>query len=174
MGNCVTDKSCCLAFYRYYRQAWENLHESASKNSSHNALRRKETLDPPSMTRSRDNLRDNMQRSRENLDRWDRRETGRESKSDWCKFCSLTDAAAITTACATTRRWSSRTCAWRARRSATITIITRAARATATIAIAISLQVDAIITDTAAAAAAVVADTIDQPWSLPSAWSNSK
>ncbi|XP_017074446.1 uncharacterized protein LOC108110075 isoform X1 [Drosophila eugracilis] len=53
---------------RYYRQAWENLHESASKNSSHNALRRKETLDPPSMTRSRDNLRDNMQRSRENLD----------------------------------------------------------------------------------------------------------
>lgn len=66
----LTDKSLLLfRTYRYYRQAWENLHESASKNSSHNALRRKETLDPPSMTRSRDNLRDNMQRSRENLDR---------------------------------------------------------------------------------------------------------
>ncbi|KAG5683144.1 hypothetical protein PVAND_012442 [Polypedilum vanderplanki] len=39
---------------RYYRQAWENLHESASKN--HNQLRRKETLDPPNLSRSRDNL----------------------------------------------------------------------------------------------------------------------
>lgn len=56
---------------RYYRQAWENLHESASKNSSHNPLRKtaKDTLDPPSVTRSRDNLRENIQRSRENLDR---------------------------------------------------------------------------------------------------------
>lgn len=51
---------------RYYRQAWENLHESASKNSNpHNALRRKETLDPPNLSRSRDNL----SRSRDNLDR---------------------------------------------------------------------------------------------------------
>lgn len=41
-------------FSRYYRQAWENLHESASKN--HNQLRRKETLDPPALSRSRDNL----------------------------------------------------------------------------------------------------------------------
>lgn len=52
---------------RYYRQAWENLHESASKNSNnHNALRRKETLDPPNLSRSKDNL----SRSRDNLDRW--------------------------------------------------------------------------------------------------------
>lgn len=50
---------------RYYRQAWENLHESASKNSNHNALRRKETLDPPNLSRSRDNLA----RSRDNLER---------------------------------------------------------------------------------------------------------
>lgn len=51
---------------RYYRQAWENLHESASKNSSnHAALRRKETLDQPNLSRSRDNL----SRSRDNLDR---------------------------------------------------------------------------------------------------------
>lgn len=51
---------------RYYRQAWENLHESASKSSNnHNALRRKETLDPPNLSRSRDNL----SRSRDNLDR---------------------------------------------------------------------------------------------------------
>lgn len=51
---------------RYYRQAWENLHESASKNSNnHAALRRKETLDPPNLSRSRDNL----SRSRDNLDR---------------------------------------------------------------------------------------------------------
>lgn len=41
-------------FSRYYRQAWENLHESASKN--HNQLKRKETLDPPNLNRSRDNL----------------------------------------------------------------------------------------------------------------------
>ncbi|XP_017114187.1 uncharacterized protein LOC108137139 isoform X1 [Drosophila elegans] len=67
---------------RYYRQAWENLHESASKNSSHNALRRKETLDPPSMTRSRDNLRDNMQRSRENLDRCGRDNYGMRDDSE--------------------------------------------------------------------------------------------
>ncbi|XP_030078880.1 uncharacterized protein LOC111598148 isoform X1 [Drosophila hydei] len=67
---------------RYYRQAWENLHESASKNSSHNALRRKETLDPPSMTRSRDNLRDNMQRSRENLDRCGRDNYGMRDNSE--------------------------------------------------------------------------------------------
>lgn len=53
-------------FYRYYRQAWENLHESASKGSGHNALRRKETLDPPNLSRSRDNLH----RSRDNLDRY--------------------------------------------------------------------------------------------------------
>lgn len=53
---------------RYYRQAWENLHESASKNSSHNhnPLRRKETLDPPQANLSRS--RDNLSRSRENLD----------------------------------------------------------------------------------------------------------
>ncbi|XP_031628163.1 uncharacterized protein LOC116343966 [Contarinia nasturtii] len=50
---------------RYYRQAWENLHESASKNSNnHAALRRKETLDQPNLSRSRDNL----SRSRDNLD----------------------------------------------------------------------------------------------------------
>ncbi|KAM7346681.1 uncharacterized protein ACRADG_006502 isoform 2-T2 [Cochliomyia hominivorax] len=67
---------------RYYRQAWENLHESASKNSSHNALRRKETLDPPSMTRSRDNLRENMQRSRENLDRIGRDNYGLRENSE--------------------------------------------------------------------------------------------
>ncbi|CAD7077767.1 unnamed protein product [Hermetia illucens] len=57
---------------RYYRQAWENLHESASKGSGHNALRRKETLDPPNLSRSRDNLH----RSRDNLDR---REYSRDS-----------------------------------------------------------------------------------------------
>ncbi|XP_055605181.1 uncharacterized protein LOC129753378 isoform X2 [Uranotaenia lowii] len=72
---------------RYYRQAWENLHESASKghNNSHgggsshhsSALKRKETMDapPPSRSRSRENLggggggnrsRD-LDRSRENL-----------------------------------------------------------------------------------------------------------
>ncbi|EDS28659.1 conserved hypothetical protein [Culex quinquefasciatus] len=68
---------------RYYRQAWENLHESASKghnnNSGHSsghsaaALKRKETMDapPPSRSRSRENLggsrsRD-LDRSRENL-----------------------------------------------------------------------------------------------------------
>ncbi|XP_011293052.1 uncharacterized protein LOC101893869 isoform X1 [Musca domestica] len=67
---------------RYYRQAWENLHESASKNSSHNALRRKETLDPPAMTRSRDNLRDNMQRSRDNLDRVGRDNYGMRDNSE--------------------------------------------------------------------------------------------
>ncbi|TMW45993.1 hypothetical protein DOY81_008924 [Sarcophaga bullata] len=67
---------------RYYRQAWENLHESASKNSSHNALRRKETLDPASMTRSRDNLRENMQRSRENLERVGRDNYGLRENSE--------------------------------------------------------------------------------------------
>ncbi|KAI8127763.1 hypothetical protein CVS40_2574 [Lucilia cuprina] len=67
---------------RYYRQAWENLHESASKNSSHHALRRKETLDPPSMTRSRDNLRENIQRSRENLERVGRDNYGLRENSE--------------------------------------------------------------------------------------------
>uniref|UniRef100_A0A1B0FG42 Uncharacterized protein n=1 Tax=Glossina morsitans morsitans TaxID=37546 RepID=A0A1B0FG42_GLOMM len=69
-------------FYRYYRQAWENLHESASKNSSHNALRRKETLDPPNMIRSRDNLRENIQRSRENLERCGRDNYGMRENSE--------------------------------------------------------------------------------------------
>uniref|UniRef100_A0A336LKW4 CSON012524 protein n=1 Tax=Culicoides sonorensis TaxID=179676 RepID=A0A336LKW4_CULSO len=41
---------------RYYRQAWENLHESASKNHNQNGLRRKETMDAPNLSRSRDNL----------------------------------------------------------------------------------------------------------------------
>lgn len=54
--------------HSYYRQAWENLHESASKSSTHNhnQLRRKETLDPvpPGLGRSRENL----SRSRENLE----------------------------------------------------------------------------------------------------------
>lgn len=58
--------------YSYYRQAWENLHESTSKNSSHNALRRKETLDPPCIIRSRDTLRENLHRSRDNLDRYEK------------------------------------------------------------------------------------------------------
>jgi hypothetical protein len=49
---------------RYYRQAWENLHESASKNHNHTQLKRKETLDQPNLQRSRDNL----SRSRDNLD----------------------------------------------------------------------------------------------------------
>ncbi|XP_021694259.1 uncharacterized protein LOC5564206 isoform X3 [Aedes aegypti] len=68
---------------RYYRQAWENLHESASKghnsNSNHSSgLKRKETMDapPPSRSRSRENLggsrsrdldRFFIDRSRENL-----------------------------------------------------------------------------------------------------------
>ncbi|CAO1398676.1 unnamed protein product [Diamesa serratosioi] len=48
---------------RYYRQAWENLHESASKN--HNQLRRKETMDQPNLNRSprgagRDYSRDSL------------------------------------------------------------------------------------------------------------------
>ncbi|XP_052873366.1 uncharacterized protein LOC128278671 [Anopheles cruzii] len=61
---------------RYYRQAWENLHESASKShhssSGHSGLKRKETMDPPvNRSRSRENLeasrtRD-LERSRENL-----------------------------------------------------------------------------------------------------------
>ncbi|XP_055618172.1 uncharacterized protein LOC129763293 isoform X2 [Toxorhynchites rutilus septentrionalis] len=65
---------------RYYRQAWENLHETASKshNSTHSGLKRKETMDAPtpSRSRSRENLgsggaaerqtRD-LDRSRENL-----------------------------------------------------------------------------------------------------------
>ncbi|KAH1008514.1 hypothetical protein HUJ05_009064 [Dendroctonus ponderosae] len=32
---------------RYYRQAWENLHESAGSKSGHSPLRRKETMDEP-------------------------------------------------------------------------------------------------------------------------------
>ncbi|XP_012162901.1 uncharacterized protein LOC101455262 isoform X2 [Ceratitis capitata] len=66
---------------RYYRQAWENLHESASKSSTQHALRRKDTLDPPTM-HSRDNLRDNMQRSRENLDRVGRENYGMRDNSE--------------------------------------------------------------------------------------------
>lgn len=57
---------------RYYRQAWENLHESASKNSNHTPLRRKETMDQPNINRSRDNLsrsRDNLDRSARDMDR---------------------------------------------------------------------------------------------------------
>lgn len=37
---------------RYYRQAWQDLHESTSKQ--HNGLRRKETLDQPQVARSRE------------------------------------------------------------------------------------------------------------------------
>ncbi|CRL04022.1 CLUMA_CG017140, isoform A [Clunio marinus] len=69
---------------RYYRQAWENLHESASKN--HNQLRRKETLDPPNLSRSRDNLENRARdldrffdRSRDNLSRGGTRDYGRDS-----------------------------------------------------------------------------------------------
>lgn len=32
---------------RYYRQAWENLHETAGQKANHTPLRRKETLDEP-------------------------------------------------------------------------------------------------------------------------------
>ncbi|XP_011313896.1 uncharacterized protein [Fopius arisanus] len=39
---------------RYYRQAWENLHETAGQKGNHPPLRRKETLDEPSY---RDNYR---------------------------------------------------------------------------------------------------------------------
>lgn len=41
---------------RYYRQAWENLHESAGHKSNHAPLRRKETLDEPGY---RENFRSN-------------------------------------------------------------------------------------------------------------------
>ncbi|XP_054730248.1 uncharacterized protein LOC129239012 isoform X1 [Anastrepha obliqua] len=67
---------------RYYRQAWENLHESASKSSTQHALRRKDTLDAPSTMHSRDNLRENMQRSRENLDRIGRENYGMRENSE--------------------------------------------------------------------------------------------
>ncbi|XP_055712742.1 uncharacterized protein LOC129807475 [Phlebotomus papatasi] len=65
---------------RYYRQAWENLHESASKNGNHSPLRRKETLDQQHISRSRDNLsrsRDNLERVTRDLDR--ARDFGRDS-----------------------------------------------------------------------------------------------
>ncbi|XP_034943551.1 uncharacterized protein [Chelonus insularis] len=39
---------------RYYRQAWENLHESTGQKANHHPLRRKETLDDPAF---RDNYR---------------------------------------------------------------------------------------------------------------------
>ncbi|XP_076248617.1 uncharacterized protein LOC143188304 [Calliopsis andreniformis] len=41
---------------RYYRQAWENLHETAGQKASHPPLRRKETLDEPGY---RENYRGN-------------------------------------------------------------------------------------------------------------------
>lgn len=41
---------------RYYRQAWENLHETAGHKASHPPLRRKETLDEPGY---RENFRGN-------------------------------------------------------------------------------------------------------------------
>ncbi|KMR01391.1 von willebrand factor type egf and pentraxin domain-containing protein 1 [Lasius niger] len=41
---------------RYYRQAWENLHETAGHKTSHPPLRRKETLDEPGY---RENFRGN-------------------------------------------------------------------------------------------------------------------
>ncbi|KFB39648.1 AGAP000123-PA-like protein [Anopheles sinensis] len=75
---------------RYYRQAWENLHESASKShshSGHSGLKRKETMDAPSVnrSRSRENLdqaggrpRD-LDRSRENLSSARSRDYGRDS-----------------------------------------------------------------------------------------------
>ncbi|XP_015116058.1 uncharacterized protein LOC107040475 [Diachasma alloeum] len=49
---------------RYYRQAWENLHETAGQKANHPPLRRKETLDEPSY---RDNYRgDNVSEVGEN------------------------------------------------------------------------------------------------------------
>ncbi|XP_050084549.1 uncharacterized protein LOC126570629 [Anopheles aquasalis] len=71
---------------RYYRQAWENLHESASKShhSGHSGLKRKETMDAPvNRSRSRENLdvsrsRD-LDRSRENLSAARSRDYGRDS-----------------------------------------------------------------------------------------------
>ncbi|KAL5276438.1 CTLSE2 family protein [Megaselia abdita] len=59
---------------RYYRQAWENLHESASKSSNH--LRRKENMDPH-MSRSRDNLD-----RRENIDSRVARDYGLRDNSE--------------------------------------------------------------------------------------------
>lgn len=41
---------------RYYRQAWENLHETAGHKTNHPPLRRKETLDEPGY---RENYRGN-------------------------------------------------------------------------------------------------------------------
>ncbi|EAA45160.5 AGAP000123-PA [Anopheles gambiae str. PEST] len=70
---------------RYYRQAWENLHESASKShNNHSGLKRKETMDAPvNRSRSRENLdvsrpRD-LDRSRENLSSARSRDYGRDS-----------------------------------------------------------------------------------------------
>uniref|UniRef100_A0A182Q7A8 Sushi, von Willebrand factor type A, EGF and pentraxin domain-containing protein 1 n=1 Tax=Anopheles farauti TaxID=69004 RepID=A0A182Q7A8_9DIPT len=69
---------------RYYRQAWENLHESASKSHNHSGLKRKETMDAPvNRSRSRENLdvsrsRD-LDRSRENLSSARSRDYGRDS-----------------------------------------------------------------------------------------------
>ncbi|XP_049542444.1 uncharacterized protein LOC125955327 [Anopheles darlingi] len=65
---------------RYYRQAWENLHESASKShhSGHSGLKRKETMDAPvNRSRSRENL--DVSRSRENLSAARSRDYGRDS-----------------------------------------------------------------------------------------------
>ncbi|XP_067639248.1 uncharacterized protein [Eurosta solidaginis] len=67
---------------RYYRQAWENLHESASKSSTQHALRRKDTMDAPNAMHSRDNLRENIQRSRDNLDRIGRDNYGMRENSE--------------------------------------------------------------------------------------------
>ena len=47
---------------RYYRQAWENLHETAGTKANHTPLRRKETLDEPGY---RENSRGNNQTERE-------------------------------------------------------------------------------------------------------------
>ncbi|XP_072766739.1 uncharacterized protein [Anoplolepis gracilipes] len=47
---------------RYYRQAWENLHETAGHKTSHPPLRRKETLDEPGY---RENFRGNNNTERD-------------------------------------------------------------------------------------------------------------
>uniref|UniRef100_A0A182YMX3 Sushi, von Willebrand factor type A, EGF and pentraxin domain-containing protein 1 n=1 Tax=Anopheles stephensi TaxID=30069 RepID=A0A182YMX3_ANOST len=69
---------------RYYRQAWENLHESASKSHNHSGLKRKETMDAPvNRSRSRENLdvsrSRELDRSRENLSSARSRDYGRDS-----------------------------------------------------------------------------------------------
>jgi len=46
---------------RYYRQAWENLHQATggkAVSAHHSALRRKETMDEPPMGYRREGLRD--------------------------------------------------------------------------------------------------------------------